>query len=121
MNICKLLFSLEGRINRKYWWLGNLTAVFISVVLGSIFHFSIPHELSWGIFSIHNLTIGTLIGVCYIWMHVALNTKRWHDLDKQGVFTALNYIPIVGFFISIFILGCLKGNEDENTYGTPPV
>ena len=120
MSAVDLLFSTKGRINRRDWWIGNIFAVIIAIVLSTIFHFSIPHELSWKMFSIHNLTIGTVIGVCYIWMHVALNAKRWHDLDKHGIFTILNYLPIIGFFVSLIILGILKGTDGSNAYGEQP-
>lgn len=120
MDIGNLLFGTKGRINRRDWWLGNVFALIIASVLSSVFHLSIPHELSWKMFSLHNITIGMVIGVCFIWMHIALNTKRWHDLSKHGVFTVLNYLPVLGFFVSIFILGLCKGDSDSNEYGDKP-
>jgi len=116
-NIVHLLFNTNGRIGRSRWWLGNLLAVLIAALLSFIFHFSIPHQLTWKMFSLHNLTIGSVIGITCFWMHIALNTKRWHDLNREGYYTILNYIPVIGFLISIIVLGFFEGDKHENAYG----
>ncbi len=120
MNIGHLLFSTEGRINRKQWWFGQLLAIVIGSVLSSIFHISIPHHVSFfKVFSLHNITIGALIGVIYFWIHLALNMKRWHDINKSGLWVILNYIPVIGFFVSLVVCGIVRGVEGDHYGGNP--
>ena len=118
-----LLFSTEGRINRFEWWLGQLIAVAVVALLSIVFHVSIPQHLTLGIFSLHNLTVGAVIGVCYFYIHCVVNIKRWHDLDKHGLWAVLNYLPLIGFFVSVIVCGMMKGKhaDKENSYGSSSV
>lgn len=112
-----LLFSTNGRIGRRAWWLGQIIAVIAVALLSMLLHVSIPHTLSWQMFSFHNLSIGAVLGVFFFWVHLALNIKRWHDLTRAGWWLILNYIPILGGIISIVVLGFYKGDVDDNEYG----
>lgn len=105
MSLDKLLFKTEGRINRSQWWLGQLLTVLFAVVLSYICHFSIPLELTLKIFSIHNLTIGAIIGIAVFWMHLSLNIKRWRDIGKHPGWTCLGYIPLIGQLLTIIVCG----------------
>ena len=117
MSIMNLLFSTEGRINRKKWWLGQLIAFVFVVVISTIFHFSIPVDLSFMVFSVHNFVIGMIAGIFYFWIHISLNVKRFHDINKHGSWTILCYTPIIGFLITIIVCGCISGDKDSNKYG----
>ena len=119
MSIKNLLFSTDGRINRSQWWLGQLLVIVIAVVFSMVFHFGIPHTLSVSVFSIHNFVIGMLIGVTYFWIHLALNIKRFHDINKQGGWVVLCYIPVFGFLITIIVCGIIAGDKYVNNYGVP--
>ena len=111
MDIGNLLFNMNGKISRSEWWLGQILICVFACVLGFIFHWSIPREITMHIFSIHNVTIGMLVGVAYFWSHLSLNAKRWRDIGKSGWWTITNYIPIIGFLISFFILGFFKSKD----------
>lgn len=117
MRIVNLLFSTDGRIGRKAWWLGQLIAVVCATLFCVFLHFNIPHTLTWQMFSFHNLSIGMVIGVTFFWIHLALNIKRWHDLTRSGWWLILNYLPIIGSIISIVVLGFYKGDAGDNEYG----
>ena len=114
MDIGNLLFNTEGEITRRDWWFGQVCVIVIALVLGFLFHFSIPTELTLHIFSIHNISIGMVIGITCFWMHLVLNMKRWRDIGKSGWWTILNYIPILGAFVSIFILGFVKSHAEKS-------
>lgn len=121
MSIGHLLFGITGRISRKQWWYGQLLAVVIAVVITFILHHSIPHTLAWWIFSPHSISFGTVLSIYYFWVHLALNIKRWHDLNKSGWYLLFNYLlPPVGLFISLIILGFFRGDTDYNRFGTVP-
>ena len=111
MDIGNLFFNLEGRITRAEWWLGNILAFILAATLAFIFHWSIPRELTLHIFSIHNFSIGMLIGIACFWIHLSLNLKRWRDIGRSGWWTFTNYIPVIGFLVSFFILGFVKSAD----------
>lgn len=117
MKFSNLLFSTHGRINRGQWWIGNIVAFIAVKLVILITHVSIPHDLSVAMFSIHNITIGLLLGLLYFYIHICLHVKRWHDLGKPGYFVLLNYVPVIGFFIAIIALGIVAGDEESNEYG----
>ena len=117
MNFIKLLFTTDGRINRKEWWLGNIIAFIAVKLVIFITHISIPLHLSISMFSIHNLTIGLLLGLLYFYIHVCLNVKRWHDHNQPGYYVLLGYVPLLGLIINIIALGIMKGDDEANEYG----
>ena len=49
---------------------------------------------------------------------IALQIKRWHDLDKTGWLVLLNLLPIGGTLISFFVLGFSKGISSTNEFGS---
>jgi uncharacterized membrane protein YhaH (DUF805 family) len=91
-------FSFEGRMNRKrywqYWFLSSVIGVIISL-------FTSVEDLK------------TLVWLGLLFVQTALNVKRWHDLNKSGWFSILNFIPFVGF-----IVGSIKGTDGDNQYGS---
>jgi len=118
MPLEKLLFSHHGRINRFDWWTGHLLAFIVTKLLIILTHYSIPHDFTFGeIFNAKQLTIGLLLGILYIWIHVSLNVKRWHDMSRPGWFALLNYIPLIGMFITIIWCGFIKGTSEDNEHG----
>lgn len=113
-----LLFSPHGRINRKDFWLGQFLVILIGVVLAMVFHITIPHKLSWSVFSLHNLSIGAVIGVVFFYCHAALNKKRLHDLGKGTGFVLICYVPVIGALYTLFYLGMIEGqSREDNDYG----
>lgn len=64
-----------------------------------------------------------LIVVLYVvavWISLATQAKRWHDMDKSAWFVPLNVIPVVGFFVFLY-LGFNPGSQGPNRFGTAPV
>ncbi|HEX9048036.1 MAG TPA: MFS transporter [Verrucomicrobiae bacterium] len=52
------------------------------------------------------------------WILFALQAKRWHDLGKSGWLVALNFVPVLGTLLSLFILGFSKGVSGDNRFGS---
>lgn len=121
MSLMQVWFSFDGRINRSTfwlkWWLPLVTAsafvylvvlwvVLQEVLLGSFLLFVFP---AWGLL--------------YCWTSMAAYAKRWHDHDMSGWWTALLFVPLVGFFWGFYVfikLGFLKGTDGPNRYGHAP-
>ena len=106
----KKLFSLNGRINRaKYWGYAivALAILIIGSVLGTLLA-NVSQELSSVVFIV---TIFT-----YLWITVTLQVKRWHDLDRSGWMSLLNFIPVLNIVVFV-VLGFFKGTQGSNKYG----
>ncbi|MEQ1493799.1 MAG: DUF805 domain-containing protein, partial [Terricaulis sp.] len=105
-----------GRINRAQFWLGNLGAGFAGItlmfVLGVMF---IPTEeipkTPAGF--LHFLSvIGVIIGpplFLMCWIGLALQTKRFHDRGRSGLWTMLPMLP--GMMITTTIVTALAGGQ----------
>ena len=97
MSMTQLLFSFEGRLNRKPWWLTNI-AVGVDVTVLLLLALAMVGEHK---FTEAFLTMALLI-ILYIpllWVSLALGAKRLHDRE----------------------LGCLRGTVGPNRYGPDPL
>lgn len=117
LTVKKILFSFEGRIPRRTFWLWLL------VTLAA---FLIPVGLLVPLLE----RGGTAQGICIvalmpllvvmIWASLAIRVKRWHDHGKSGAWVFIGMIPYVGGLISLIFLGCMRGTDGPNLYGDDP-
>ena len=107
MNVGHILFSINGRINRKTWWLVHLIII---LALGIVF--TINSKIG-----LHPALFGGLITILFLGIRIAADIKRWHDRGKSGWWLLLQLIPIAGLVWSIAELGFLKGTDGENQFG----
>ena len=108
------LLSFQGRISRRtYWGFSLLSAVIyyaIMIGLAVVFEDESPYILT-----------GLLIlNVSLIWISLALQIKRWHDLDKSGWWVLVGMIPLIGLIIVLIQAGCFRGTDGPNQYGADP-
>lgn len=54
-------------------------------------------------------------------VRVAINVKRWHDLNKSGWWQLIELIPIIGSIWTVVKLGFLKGTDGPNRFGPDPL
>ena len=54
------------------------------------------------------------------WAGIAVQVKRWHDLNKPGVWILINLIPLVGWLWNFIESGCTRGTFGDNLYGPDP-
>ncbi|MFV0431587.1 MAG: DUF805 domain-containing protein [Alphaproteobacteria bacterium] len=62
------------------------------------------------------LSIMLLFSFIFVWINIALTVKRLHDIGITGWATLILFIPVVAFFLSLFLLFC-PGTKGENSYG----
>jgi len=142
MSMMQLLFSFQGRLNRKPYWtmVITVTVVFILLLL-----LALAALREYGLeFLPVTIVILVLLYIPLIWIGLALGAKRLHDRDKSAwwllVFYALPTIlstaadrmeeaeffllHAVSFGISVWAfveLGCLRGTVGPNRYGPDPL
>jgi MFS family permease len=52
-----------------------------------------------------------------VFVSLAAQCRRWHDLGKPGWYVALNLVPGIGTLISLFILATRPGDANTNQFG----
>jgi len=139
MSMTQLLFSFQGRLNRKPYWLTNIAVGVIILVAIAIVMVGERR------FAEAFLTMAILI-ILYLplfWVSLALGAKRLHDRDKSAWWLVLFYVGpgiagsignemenmgfvlhLVGFAITVWAfveLGCLRGTVGPNQYGPDPL
>lgn len=108
----ELLFSFQGRIGRKLYWLSMLGMFFGMIILFVIL----------GIVGISETGLGIVTFVIYVpvlWISLAVQAKRWHDRDKSAWWILISFIPIIGAIWALVENGILAGDEGANRFGVP--
>ena len=117
------LFSFEGRIKRSTFWLIYLgMCVAVGIVAAVVFFMAAP---AGGGDPTDSMSTGVLVAIVVgyafvIWVSLATQVKRWHDMDKSGWFVLLNFIPLVNLLVLLYI-GFNPGTEGGNRFGPGPV
>ena len=111
------LFSLQGRISRRQYWLNFLLPVFALSVVIALVSESFGGTRS-GQTQVDWLVI--LWSLAVIWPGIATQVKRWHDRDKSGWWYLIAFVPIIGSLWAFIETGFLPGTEGDNRYGPDP-
>lgn len=126
MNIRYLLFSLDGRIGRRAYWLGmGILAIVTfgySHLLNAVERINEttgPHWW-WPFLVILSVPVTIFIDFLLFMSWMAVSVKRLHDRNKTGLFFLLSFVPVLGQLWSLIELGLLKGTDGPNRYGEKP-
>jgi hypothetical protein len=60
--------------------------------------------------------VDMIFAILIIWPSLAVQAKRWHDLDKSAWWICINFIPILGSIWAFIELGFRKGTAGENRF-----
>ncbi len=128
------LFSIRGRIPRAAFWGTMILIVILTLFIyvmtsliatpgahlyvpgGGLNHvldsiFKTPNNVN----SIFALRMAWLVVVS--WIALALQIKRWHDLEKTGWLVLVNLVPVIGTVLSLLVLGFVPGRSAANKFG----
>jgi uncharacterized membrane protein YhaH (DUF805 family) len=109
--VLKKFKVVEGRANRKEFWMFALAGFIISVVLSMLA--TIP--ILGVIFRIASFAFGLIT----IIPSIAVRVRRLHDTNKSGKLMLLLLIPLVGWII-VIVFYVKEGTPGENKYGPQP-
>ena len=126
MTWSQFLFSFEGRIGRAWFWYFSL-AMFVVfgglyAVLGMMMFSSMADPsgagpgAGAGIFGL----LVMVVGLAALWPALAVQAKRWHDVDKSGWWILINLVPAIGGLIALIFCGFMAGTPGPNKFGSPP-
>lgn len=118
-----MLFSAQGRIRRRDYWLWSICmgiafAIIINILMAI---------LGVGKSMAETGTLPAIFWIVYLimlipaaWIGICLQIKRWHDRDKSGWWILIGLIPIIGGIWAFVEAGCLDGTQGPNKYGPSP-
>lgn len=105
------LLKFDGRIRRMGWWIAGIGMG----IVGSVFEWIRDADNS----IILTIVFGILALIVWI-IGISLSVRRFHDLGYTGWLVLINVIPLVGWLITLVMLGFMPGDQGANKYGPPP-
>lgn len=120
MNWKNLLFSFEGRVGRGPYW---MFLIVMLVVVGGLFALSMASMVnaedpsSAGAMASVPMMIAMLV---LLWPALAIQAKRWHDVDKSAWWILIGLVPVVGGLIALVFNGFIAGTPGANRFGPVP-
>jgi uncharacterized membrane protein YhaH (DUF805 family) len=110
-----VLFSFEGRLNRARFWKYSV-ALFL---LGIFYYFLIAGILTESNYDVVSFLfiVGAFVS---LYISLALQVKRWHDIDKSGWWSIISFIPYLGI-VAFVVVGFFKGTTGTNRFGKDPL
>lgn len=120
MNWKNLLFSFEGRVGRGPYWMffivmlvvfGGLTALSMMAMMNA------EDPSSAGGMASMPMIIAILV---LAWPSLAIQAKRWHDVDKSAWWILIGLVPAVGGLIALVFNGFIAGTPGANRFGPSP-
>ena len=112
-----MLLTYQGRLNRKPYILYSVGIWFLMLILNVVADVLGDSRSSVALLVAFALYLAVL-ALCV--PSVMLTLRRWHDLGKSGWFTLLSLIPVVNFFVEIY-LWAAPGTAGPNAYGEDPL
>ena len=112
MTLSQLLFTFEGRIGRKAYWLA------VVILFAAGLAASIVDTILLG--SSSNL-VSMIVSLVSFVASIAVAVKRWHDRDKSGWWVLIVLVPLIGWIWTIVENGFLAGTPGPNRYGPDPL
>jgi uncharacterized membrane protein YhaH (DUF805 family) len=106
----QLLFSFDGRIGRRTWWLWGVAAL-----LGLAMYATVLLRVA----GVSATTTDTVVNLLLLWPALALSVKRWHDRGKSGWWVLVALVPFVGWLWMLVENGLLRGTASANRFGPP--
>ena len=107
------LFSFKGRISRKPFWIFNLIVFIGGILLGMLTGISDDlNEMS---------KPQVMFMIWVLWPSIAVQAKRWHDINKSALWVFINFIPLIGPIWALIENGFIRGTPGPNRFGPDPL
>ncbi len=134
MTLMQKLFSFEGRLRRRDYWLLGLAMGVVEYILmkilvlaglgghADIITSSDPTVRAAAAMSALGpmMRVYGIIWILFIWPGLAIAVKRCHDRDKSGWWLLIGLIPLIGGIWLLIDIGFLDGTPGANKFGPSP-
>ena len=119
MPLGQLLFGFQGRIGRLVYWIASSLVCAAAVLLAFVLDVWLPG------FDLRELSVSETLAIAilqipFVWVNLAIQTKRWHDRNRSGWWVLVNLVPLLGPIFALVECGFLKGNPGTNQFGPSP-
>lgn len=114
----KTLFSLEGRVGRGTYW-AWLTFLLICHFVTTLWVYSATSEEDISLREGLDQGATLVLNIVLFWPTLAITVKRWHDVNKSGMWVFINLIPILGWIYAFVYNGFIEGDSSSNRFGQP--
>ena len=105
--------KFDGRAGRPEYWFYALFNTLIFFILQFLSSMQYPmNEL---------ITVYPLASIWQVVTFIpslAVGVRRMHDINRSGFWLLFLLLPLIGWLL-IMIFALLKGNDDDNDYGSP--
>jgi len=118
MNTKEKFFSFKGRIRRSAFGIRTIALCIIGIIIYFLSMAIIGMILSDNILIILLLLILLMAIINYI-AYLMQIVKRLHDLDKEGIWAILIFVPLVSFIFLLYLIFA-DGTVGPNRYGEDP-
>jgi len=107
------LFSFKGRSSRLAFWLCFFLITPFLLVLNIAIDLATKHNDESGVV----VLILLLLFSPFLWIQVAVSSRRCHDLGRSGWFFLVSFIPFAGPIGFLVYAGFFRGTAGENRFG----
>lgn len=125
MDWAKFFLSFDGRIGRKAYWIYTAALIVLFVIIGMAAAGSmstITSDPTTGQVVVPSMPIWVwLVYAVIIWPSLAVQAKRWHDIDKSAWWILIGLVPFVGGIIALVMCGFIAGTPGPNRFGEAPM
>ncbi len=111
-DLMTMLFSAQGRVRRRDYWLFSTAASMTAALLIVIAAIVLPAQLA--------LVVALPIALASLRIGYCLTIKRWHDRGKSGAWVLIGLVPFVGWVWSLLECGVADGTPGPNRFGPSP-
>lgn len=132
MGICntmsfKELFSYHGCYSRSQYWKVVIGIAFYTMILGLIAKLTYTPSIHSGLALVdgavnsieraaHTWSVMFFGGMPAWWIALMTSIKRFHDVNKSGMWVLLNIVPFLGNLIVIIMNGFFPSEHQNNRY-----
>jgi len=116
----KSVWTFQGRIGRGSFWSRMLLLWGIGIVVALVG--GALEEAAESVAPLAVLAVVLYLAwlVFAVWMSLAIQVKRWHDMNHSGLAVLWNF-TIIALPIVFVLLGFVRGTEGPNKYGSDPL
>jgi uncharacterized membrane protein YhaH (DUF805 family) len=118
--IAHVYFSAQGRIGRGTWWTAWVILLAVELATNHILSGAMGDDAPFIDGTWPNLqriladTSGWIIAVIFLWPNIAMNAKRFHDLNMSGWWWLLFVVPfLIGTAVSVSPYGTIIDGQGE--------
>ncbi|MGB3723803.1 MAG: DUF805 domain-containing protein [Pacificimonas sp.] len=113
--------DFNGRSRRREYWMFALFQILVYSGWALFFFAAVPSGLTWTgePLVLLLLALPVLFLLAMIVPNIAVQVRRFHDMNMSGWFYFLNFIPYVGGFV-VLVFNVIDGTRGPNRYGADP-